>query len=345
MTSKYELSTSEIDVRARQDEAVIEYVDFGDWKFRKGLPLRVSRDEGVLPSQDLLDRFVAVHSTRPEYDYWMHATMGVPSPVVRIDFSPSQPDYPYEIEVRPAGLGIYTGPFGEAGRLRAYFSGLQEHLGRPIGVKVLPSIRGGDCKRDRSLDSRVFAKNAGLEFFEDDQVLNPNYLLWARGGVEDEETVDKDTLEQIEAQSLTPVRDHGNKSYLPRMGLATNITSIEDIDFDEAFCLKPMFGSKSEGVGIYVPGKKVPGTSTKSQIHRFLESNTSRGGSLRQDYVPPQEVIITNDHRQQYMIFRIFATWMPEDERYELIGGCYLIRPNVKIHGASDSIVGKVKIV
>ncbi len=328
----------------RIDQHSIDHVDFGDWQFNRGPELAVQKDEGLLPSQEMLDRFAREYSPRPGYSNWMYDNLGVPSPIIRVDFSPEKPDYPYEFEARPAGLGIYTEFFGGKEQVGRYFAGLSEYLGRPLGVQVLPSVFGGEGKKDRSLDSRTFAKNAGLPFFENGTRPNEEYLLWARGGEEDIEAVGSDRLSAIEAQSLTPVRDHGNKEYLARMGLATVLCDTAEIDFDTAFCIKPIYGSKSDGVGIFVPdGKKLPGTSTRTQILRLRDYNDAKGGSLVQEYIPPA-LVSEEGQKQQFMIFRIFAAFMPETGQYEMFGGTYFTRPNVKIHGASDALVGKVEI-
>lgn len=321
-----------------------DHVDFGDWQFQRGPDLKVTSSEGILPSQEILNRFVQAYYPRPGYENWMFDNRGVPSPIIRIDFSPEQPDFPYEVEARPAGLGIYTEHFGGQEQIRSYFDGLAEHFQRPIGVQVLPSVRGGVGKKDRSLDSRVFAQNANLRFFEADEVPGADYLLWARGGEEDIASMGQHRLAQIEAQSLTPVRDHGNKVYLPDMGLATYIHEEDQIDFTRPFCIKPVYGSKSDGVGIYLPGSKsTPGVSTRTQIGRLYRYNQEKGGSLVQEYIPPAE-ITGPDGKTQFLIFRIFAGYQPETHQYALLGGCYFTRPNVKIHGASDALVGKVEI-
>jgi hypothetical protein len=42
------------------------------------------------------------------------------------------------------------------------------------------------------------------------------------------------------------------------------------------------------------------------------------------------------------MIRRVLYAWDPSARRYEPLGGSWNARPNVKIHGASDTVTGPV---
>ena len=78
------------------------------------------------------------------------------------------------------------------------------------------------------------------------EILSFDGLLWTRGGKEDESHIGRDALMRINAKSLAPVIDHGDKRYMLDLGMAPPI-----IDFTKSFCVKQVYGSKGENVHIW----------------------------------------------------------------------------------------------
>lgn len=321
--------------------------ELGDWKFLQGPDMILSQELRNSLEDITSNRF---HTTyKPQYPYYFQKTTGFPSPIVRIDFSPMGKvsqigDCLYEIEARPAGIGIAVGLFGLT-ELKSYIAYLKKTLDTKIGAKVFPSIKGmRENTKDRRIDTEMFASNVDLLYFDIDAIPPDDMIIWARGGVEDEQMIDSQIIRKIESQSLTPVRDHGNKSYLIEMGLCERISSIDELDFDQPFCIKPEKGSKGQGIGIWIPGanKKgsgIIGTSTRTAIEKMISSGNSY---LKQRYIPAYQFEYKN--MKYHLIYRVFAVLNLSTNRYELIPSLYTARPNVKVHGASDSIIGIIRL-
>ncbi len=166
-------------------------------------------------------------------------------------------------------------------------------------------------------------------------------LLWVRGGREDSATIGEDALKVINAKSLAPLIDHGDKSYLVDLGMAHDVLSEGDIDFTKSCCVKPKNGSKGKDVQIWVPkqdGSKdtsLQGSATKSQVLRAIDNSPC----VCQPFIKTGTANINGVIHHKLM--RIFGV-MNENGDYELIPSPYVMRPNLKIHGASDAINGLI---
>ncbi len=166
-------------------------------------------------------------------------------------------------------------------------------------------------------------------------------LLWVRGGTEDASIIGENMLMEINAKSLAPLVDHGNKAYLMDLELAHMVRSEDDIDFAKPCCVKPIHGSKGKDVQIWVPNSSgnrdatVQGGATRSQITRALCASPC----LCQPFIPTGSEFI--DGQKHHKLMRIFGV-LNEHGTYELIPSPYVMRPNLKIHGASDAINGLI---
>lgn len=329
----------------------LKSVELGDWKFTQGPELTIPK-ERVLEVEDFLSGDFK-DAYKPVYPYMFYEQTGFPSPIVRIEFSTKGKgnikDMIYEVETRPAGLGLAVDFFDQGNNLRQYIGNLSRQLNMPIAAQLLPSIFGnGLNETDRTEDTRAFARAVGIPLFEPHERANIEALLWVRGGLDDitRNLMDEEDVKKLEQVALAPVRDHGNKNYLVELGLAENVTNIDQLDFTKAFALKPNPGSKTRGMTFYSPyaiEKGRYGFATQTKVTQLLQSGLDNGqGYLMQDYIPPQELEI--DGIRNYAIARMFATLNLESGRYELLpGGNYTARPkNIKVHGASDSTIGKI---
>lgn len=318
-------------------------IRIGYWEFRKGTE-RTMLPETKIALEDLVSREL-FGQCQADYPYFFLQKTGCPSPILRIDFSPEvamqDPTASvYEIEFRPAGIGIMTHMFGQVEPFKALFEDIATTLNLKMGLKVCPSIVGRGTGKDRSKDTELFSSSLGLAYFNEHQLPGEHeYGLWVRGGMEDEEYLSNDTLISLENMALAPVRDHGNKKYLVEMGLACRINDPEELDFNTAFCIKPLKGSKCQGIGLWNPDtKKASGIATKTKIERLIQE--SGQPYIIQPFIPPK--LVQYDGNIYNLIYRVFALLNLATNQYKIIGGLYTARPNFLVHGTSDSIIGLV---
>ncbi len=212
--------------------------------------------------------------------WWGIENLGIPSPVIRIDISPKilNSDIPpekgiYEIEMRPAGLGIVLTLL--PGRKKEWQEIFLSFNCRGI-IHIESSIK----------DDEIAATMLGLPFYRQiPQDFRPPF--WVRTNCR----VGPMT-ELLERVSLVPICSDGNKSDLVYLGLAKLIRDEKDIEWKIPFVVKPLIGARMEGVEIYVPGsgsKDLPGVSTKSRIERTIMNNRS---IILQEFIPPHEEYI-----------------------------------------------------
>ncbi len=155
---------------SEKNRRTIEESSFGEFKVNVGpefcLPKVIKEAfEGFLNSD-----FIASHrrSSQPNKTIFQ-ANTGLPSPIVRIDASsivdPKNPcNSIFEVEARPAGLGLLTEMFGVVEPVRRVFQLVSELTQMPIALATLPSVTGMGGGRDRSVDTRLLAKHVDLPY-------------------------------------------------------------------------------------------------------------------------------------------------------------------------------------
>lgn len=165
--------------------------------------------------------------------------------------------------------------------------------------------------------------------------------MWTRGGKEDESLLGADVLMNINNKSLGPVIDHGDKSYMLHLGMAHRVNREDDIDFNTPCCVKPLSGSKGKDVQIWMPKQdgtreaSFLGGATRSQVLRTIKSSDC----IQQPFIPTGTELIGGV--PHFKLMRLFAV-MNDEMKYEIIPSPYVMRPNAKIHGASDAINGLI---
>ena len=117
--------------------------------------------------------------------------------------------------------------------------------------------------------------------------------------------------------------------------------------------LKSRIGSMAMGVSIYLEpsdrkkfGKRgiVTATKLKSNLDTYTQD---LGGGLTQEFAPPIQT--TNPEGRTNTILRIFVL-LEKDKgtqnkiKAEAIGGCYVARPELIVHGAANSVGGAVMV-
>ncbi len=252
-----------------------------------------------------------------EVPWWSIRYQLHPSPLIRVDMAPvnvggNVPAALYEVETRPAGLGVLLSLLPQK---------------KALWQEVFAHCRGFVRTPESPIqDDQLCAEILGLPFFESIGEVNGHRPLWIRS----------DVLDEVEDISLVPIREDGDKRYLLRLGLAERISS-RDLDFDQNFAIKPIRGARCTDVQIYLNSqtrKKFAGSATKSQIQRIISGREDQ--FLVQSFIAPEE--INYQDKPSWLIWRIFFGWI--NGRYEPVGGLWVARRSLKIHGARDSICG-----
>jgi hypothetical protein len=266
----------------------------------------------VEEAQDLLRRWQLVF---PHEDTWVQNNHRVPSLLVRIDcaLSPDGKLQVYEVEERPAGIGISRS-------INPEFTALFIHYTRwwPQ-ITVIFSPRR--LERYGSGDDHLWATcMTGVE-----NVPESGYLLTR---CEPNEKV----FHTLASRSVATIAREGDKSYGVHLGLWTEVSDPAVLPWDQGFVLKPRQGSKCQAITVWHPGhKKTDGCSTRTKIHTTL---VQHGTMYCQPFIEPQNI------EGRYLIYRVYFAYCPETCTWRCLGGLWMSRPNLKVHGASDSQIG-----
>lgn len=295
----------------------------GDWEIKVGEPRQIS-----INTVEKLEKFLtvewleAVVEIHKEDPWWGLEHLGLPSPIVRVDMAPCPADdgdiknFIYEVEVRPAGLGLFLSMSPEAG-----IKEVLTNCGCQGFINIRSSIQ----------DDYLAAEMLGLPYFKE---VPPDLVgpYWVRTNEREGEVL------KLERVSLVPIRSDGDKRYLIRLGMAKEVSHSHDLDWDAPFVIKPIVGARMEGVEIYIPPSLQKsfsrGSSTKNKI---IQSISSRSYSyLIQPFIPPQ---LEGDDGC-WSIWRLFFGFFCG--RYRFLGGLWNQRPNLRIHGSSDATFGVI---
>lgn len=286
-------------------------------------------EERVMPREPIpvLENFITNH-WRPviqeEAQYpWLGLTkLGIPSPLIRIDMAPADASNAtakiYEVEIRPSGLYI-----GLSVLPPCYWQ-LWKQAFSDIGCEGLVQING------KAQDDFLAANFLGINYHTN---LPEGQRYWIRA---DEQPLRM--AELLESKSLTPIRDDGDKYYLVRLGLAKMLDRFDTLDWTKPFVVKPQRGARCEGVEVFLPPnlkKDYIGSARQRRINRTL-FDWSHRCFIIQPFIPPQ--IEELNGQRGWLIWRIYFGWL--DNQYKFVGGLWSWRPNVKNHGAKDTICG-----
>lgn len=240
----------------------------------------------------------------------------------------------YECEERPAGIGI-THVLVERVDGRGIMPRIREHFHEHVdGVPQV--LRHPDAKPND--DSLVLP----VQELSDRIPAGP---LLIRG--EPEPLSEHEQLDTMTDQAVATIVTKGDKRYLlvlPESG--TTVAHLEAITPDKSFVIKPVKGSKARGVTVYLTpeDKRIHGdhkTVTFERARRTLAAAPA-GSMLFQEFVPPILTRLPSD-KVGNMILRVFTLVHP-DGHCEAIGGTYVTRRELVVHGASDAICGAVLV-
>lgn len=249
----------------------------------------------------------------PREETWVQRTYGVPSLFVRFDcfvVAEEQRLVTCEIEDRPGGMGVTT-------QLNPDFA---ERLA-PLRAQW-PPFRFVASSRPQTM------RDDYLWLTEESPDTNSLVLVRAEP--------DEVEFHHFERRSVSTVTREGDKGYGVALGLWRKVTAATaDELFDHhpnGFVLKPLHGSKCKDVEIWKPDRG-HGTSTVTRIKNVL---ASKGPMFCQPYCPPMGSPIPGEH----MIYRMNFGFSPVQRDFVPLGGMWMSRREVKIHGAGNSTCG-----
>jgi hypothetical protein len=246
----------------------------------------------------------------PREDSWIQQQYNVPSFIIRVEGVPVEGNrfHFFEIEERPAGVGVTS-------KISQSFA---DNLGKMTDVwpefKALVS------------EARMGAGDDYLwrEVVTPDQVQDSDLLI-IRAEPEESE------YHRFIGRSVSSLVEKGNKVYGEKLGWWKTVSDEADLPWDSPFVIKQCQGSKARGLEIWDPIKKRNGSSTRTKIVRTL---------TKAEKMYCQPLVDPLDHEGGMMIYRIFYGFDPRSGEWVCLGGCYNVRPNLRIHGASDAFFG-----
>ena len=157
----------------------------------------------------------------------------------------------------------------------------------------------------------------------------------------------------LQDRAVAPLITEGNKMYGERLGQLKPVNSPDDLLRDShgelvSQVLKRRIGSMAMGIHIYlnntdrkIHGKNGSVTVTKLSAKTIEYASTD--GALTQRFVAP--VQLDNAKGANNAILRVFVLLSGGTvPSAEAIGGCYVARPTLIVHGASDSVNGAILV-
>ena len=254
---------------------------------------------------------------------------GVPSVLIRFDYIVEGDAIRiYEIEERPAGLAMtriidphFRSIFAE------WTAEVEQALGKRISIFVAPS-------RLETSDDMIIAQDNDHPFRTISSVrsdINGSDALFVRSYRNEREYYD------LAERSLSTIKEEGYKGYGVQMGLWKKIDGT--IDLDQAFALKPKYGSRCEEVYLYSGKRPGNGFSTKTKVLNAIESGAV---SYVQPFHKPEEPDFLDSGHS--MIRRVYLGFDPILNSFRCLGGMWMARKCVKVHGASDTISGVIHV-
>lgn len=334
-------------LRAEQSGSRIEQI--GDWEVRVGPEVTLGADSNLEPFlQTSLDQFVEAYNPPEDQRYFFHSQFGLPSPIVRFDMPLEDGEVGggiYEIESRPAGLAIVSHLQPELlGAFRGSVEQIQGITGKQVAIKMLPYEQSS--QNDPSGEKRMFADMLGVPFVEAGEQPEPDpdslYLVYGNSSEAG------DDVKAYEGQSLFPVRNDGDKSYLVTMGRATFPTPDmvdQALDANQPFILKPGQGMWAQDFFPYVgSGNKAKGRVTASKIRSLYrdQENDRLGEFIMQPFIPPGKIEFPGYEKPQNAMARVYAVADLATGTYNVVGGMYVARDNLRLHGTSDATTGNI---
>lgn len=282
----------------------------------------------VLPNSAVTSMRESLQTWQKVFPYersYVQTTYNVPSIIVRFDGSLDDDGvfHAYEIQDGSGWVG-YAGIVNPD--LKVIRQVLVQQKWPPFKLLLTPSLEHDDT---------LWLERISLDEALGSEVLLQLRYYFSRG------LLTRDDALNLTARSMIPFRAHNNKLYGIEMGWWKEVrwdaaTKADALSWEKPFVLKPAKSWGSRSVMFWNPDER-GGRSTQTQITRTLEKF---GAMYLQEFIPPMKVAI-GGHALN-VIFRAFFAYDPTSKSWVPWGGVWSGRPypNLRIHGASDTISG-----
>ncbi|MDO8609857.1 MAG: hypothetical protein Q7R95_04870, partial [bacterium] len=218
---------------------------------------------------------------------------------------------PYEIEERPAGIGL-------ALKLNSQFGvNLLRMINTWPDYKVVLSPKRSKGGTDDSCWREIVDLSTAQQ---------NEYLVLVRADPDEKE------FDSLSSRSVSTISKKGSKKYGVQMGLWKEIQLGDQLPTNRVFVLKPKVGSKASGIKVLIPG-----TNQKETIQAAFDANPN--GFYLQDYYPPMNSGLLN---YPNMIYRVFYGYNLKSREWEFLGGFWNASPHLIVDGGKDTIYGPI---
>ena len=271
---------------------------------------------------------------------------GIPSLIVRVDATIHEGSIKaYEMEDSPSGLGITD-------RIHRKMAGIGireivlKHYREMVGEVPHVVVSGA---RSHGTDDRIIFDDKYTYIKGDTETLpdgqGPVIVKTIPGNPASHEP-----YLSLQSRAVAPLTTEGNKSYLERIGMLEPVASDNDLLRAEdgqllSQVIKARQGSMAMGVALHLTSTDrrrftSQGTVTASKLKKLrADYEAERGGALVQPFIPP--IQIENREGRSNAILRVFVL-MGREAATKVMGGCYVARPGLIVHGSSDAVSGAV---
>jgi hypothetical protein len=277
--------------------------------------------------------------------------LGVPALVVRIDCTVVDGQIvAYEMEDSPSGQGISDRVHRRVGGA-GLRSVIRDHYDAAVGTVPHVIVSGA---RNHGTDDHIVVGDEKYTYDKRyDLSLPDNTLVIVKAlpGNRDSSA----PYVHLQERALAPLASEGDKTYQERIGDLTVVKGRQDLlrregGELESQVLKARIGSMAMGISMYLSpedrqmyGKK--GIVTASRLEKNLDTyRDTRSGALVQPFAPP--IRIENPEGRSNAIMRVFTLLENSNGiiTARAIGGGYVARPELIVHGASNAVLGAVTI-
>ncbi|MDX2775956.1 hypothetical protein PV379_01115 [Streptomyces caniscabiei] len=295
--------------------------------------------------------FMPLDADTPEPTF-AQQELGVPSLIVRIDCTVvDNKIVAYEMEDSPSGQGIshrvhrQLGGAGIRDTIRGHY---EKHIGAVPHVIVAGA-------RNHGTDDHLIVGERNYTYDTDTTIAVPDDAFVIIKAIPGDPRSAKPYL-HLQQRTLAPLVSEGDKTYQERIGDLTRVQTPMDLlrrDTDNELAsqaLKARIGSMAMGICMYLHpddrkthGKK--GIVTASRLENTIDTFTqAKNGALTQPFAPP--IRLENPEGRSNAIMRVFTLLERKGGTIHAtaIGGGYVARPELIVHGASNAVLGAVTV-
>jgi hypothetical protein len=256
----------------------------------------------------------------------MEENFSAPSILIRVDYVlHDNVIYPYEVEERPAGLGVIF-------HFHTCVYGLIAETFNKLDVGILLSKKREEMGSDDPFQTKVQVFREGEQF--------KSSLVYPR--------VHRDESQffNLSQRSVSTLEKEGDKSYGVSIGLWREIPPKSERTLEwfenlrsESFAIKFKAGSRFDGVQIWTPQKQ-RGRETWTKICSSIEDG-------RAAYIQP-----FHPHESGYeflpegfsLFRRTYLIFNTQQNEYITIGGLWMAVLGLRGHGTPDAIIGRMSL-